>query len=352
MNEHQAVDANDVDSRPLYVPEEWARPNSVAATWQRKIMRDRTLTAKATLVGCVIADYMDASGTCFPSLETITGNAGCSKSSSQRAIAELESKGYLRVRRGRPNRYSALLPDRSSPSDHSGHDYVDHPKVVILTSEVEQRVASLQREATGKEELRSSHSETNEERAGLGAVAPAVSDSDPHRVSAPVGRTGDVAKSTGPSLAEFLGDDRPPVAPSGDGVFTLAPAPVGDDLEDIDDVANWGTPVDRETPTEFDWAAEKAAVLAARDEYVTRARAEGWSDEVEGPREENTMSPRELPRCASKTPLAERSEPDWTAYREAMNEAWDHVKAAGRLDEPGLWDRIRGEISRRFGVDE
>jgi len=66
----------------------------------------------------VLADYMDnARATCWPSLETIAAEAGCSQSSVQRAIVDLEDAGYLRVKRGRPNRYFAVDATPFTPTD-------------------------------------------------------------------------------------------------------------------------------------------------------------------------------------------------------------------------------------------
>ena len=81
--------------------------------WRKALCdSDATLIEKA--VGHVLAMYMNADGACFPSIPTIARGASCSKRTVHNALAGLESRGLLRIKRGRglrhPNRYKALLP--------------------------------------------------------------------------------------------------------------------------------------------------------------------------------------------------------------------------------------------------
>jgi hypothetical protein len=125
------------EAPPSTFPVSWTNEFRVA-NWRRSITRDRTLTVHATAVGCVLADYMDnARAACWPSLETIAAEAGCSKSTVQRAIADLEDAGYLKVKRGRPNRYFAVDATLVAETDVvAPTNVVPGTNVVTLTSEV------------------------------------------------------------------------------------------------------------------------------------------------------------------------------------------------------------------------
>jgi hypothetical protein len=59
-------------------------------------LRDRTLSASAKLVYAVLCTYADTGRrTCFPSVKTVAGDAGCSERKVRYALSELVSRGYL-----------------------------------------------------------------------------------------------------------------------------------------------------------------------------------------------------------------------------------------------------------------
>lgn len=78
----------------------------------RAILRDPDLSDKAKLMAGLLASYAWQDGSCFPGQTRLKGDAGWSVRTVQRALAELEGRGYIRIeRRGfmKTNRYVLLF---------------------------------------------------------------------------------------------------------------------------------------------------------------------------------------------------------------------------------------------------
>lgn len=83
-------------------------------TW-RGAVADSTLPPAAKLLALVLSMHMSERGdSCFPSIDTLVAESSMSRRTVIRALARLESDGFLvKVKgggRGRPNRYQAQYP--------------------------------------------------------------------------------------------------------------------------------------------------------------------------------------------------------------------------------------------------
>jgi len=71
----------------------------------RALLRDGAISARAKSAYAVLDDYADTEGKAFPSRPTLARSLGCSVDSVDRAIAELETSGWLgRTTRKKDNR--------------------------------------------------------------------------------------------------------------------------------------------------------------------------------------------------------------------------------------------------------
>lgn len=78
----------------------------------RAILRDRDLSDKAKILAGVLVSYAWQDGSCFPGQARLAADSGWCVRTIQRAQAELEARGYVRIeRRGfmRTNRYVLLF---------------------------------------------------------------------------------------------------------------------------------------------------------------------------------------------------------------------------------------------------
>ena len=105
-------------------------------TWRTKICDDEESPFSSTerLVALVLSLHMSERGdSCFPGLPRLARECNLSRRAIQRAIAGLESAGYLVVERpakakgrGMPNRYRAVLP-ASALEPLAGRVSHEHP---------------------------------------------------------------------------------------------------------------------------------------------------------------------------------------------------------------------------------
>lgn len=88
-------------------------------TWRSAIC-DSDLTPQARLVGLVLSLHMSERGdSCYPSLLTIAREAGCARSTAQKALDELGAKGWIMKQSGggnRSSRYTATVPTDGTPN--------------------------------------------------------------------------------------------------------------------------------------------------------------------------------------------------------------------------------------------
>jgi hypothetical protein len=271
---------------------------SFVATWRRTIMRgDHRLSVYARAVACALAERMDAHGECWPGLEKIATEAGCSKRKAQDAIAELVEAAYLRTERKQSNHYFAVNARVAGDAT---------PRVARRATEGNQESkgakAPLANEGLTSFDLRESNAEG---ALALGLTPRPAPESEGHRDNRVE------AKNPG-SVQEHDRTNEPT-----DDELTAA------------------------------WAAIEIEEQGA--DYVR-------TEEVDGPQEGSTMSPRESPgRASPSLPPAKASEPDWTAYRSAVDAAFAEAKrdgwlGVGRLDDDARWRERLEEIAAEFGV--
>src|SRR5260370_40799550 len=79
--------------------------------WAFRMRAGLTSTNKAVLVS--LASYADATGSCYPSIKRIADDTRLSERACQKAVAELETAGFISVnrktRRGRASNYRLHL---------------------------------------------------------------------------------------------------------------------------------------------------------------------------------------------------------------------------------------------------
>jgi Helix-turn-helix domain len=91
---------------------------SLRLKWKLAV-RDSRYDPTMKVVAFVLETYMDKDGYCWPGREAIAAGAGCDVRTVDRAIARLETAGFLRVHhsKGRKsNRYQATFPNRDTES--------------------------------------------------------------------------------------------------------------------------------------------------------------------------------------------------------------------------------------------
>ena len=101
----------------------WSRVSRAAAL-------DLSVPAEAVRVLCVLGCYADASGRCYPSVQTIADHLGLKRRQAQRHLRALEKAGYLRtdpqmrvIRGGFGlNNYVLLFPATSAAGIAAGDD--------------------------------------------------------------------------------------------------------------------------------------------------------------------------------------------------------------------------------------
>jgi hypothetical protein len=103
-----------------------SRPGKSRVVVWRDAIRDSTLDPTARHVAHALSTWMNGHGACYPRRETIAAGTGYSLRTIDRALAELETAGWLAIERGagrRTNRYLALLPVVASELRHKEWAY-------------------------------------------------------------------------------------------------------------------------------------------------------------------------------------------------------------------------------------